>query len=99
MFGSSLDYILKPCLRTTPCPSNKEGTSVQEDQLNHDFWSLCPKLPETTATDTIVLADWIRVSGLEEEGKIQVEEEVTGNGCGKGQVVGRRNQDLFKIQF
>lgn len=94
MFGSSLDYTLKPCLSPTPCPTNKGGTSVQEDQLNHAFWSLHPKLPETTVTDTIVLADWIKVSGLEEEGTIEVEEEVTGNGCGKGQIGEERSRSV-----
>lgn len=84
MFGSSLDYILKPCLCPTLCPSNKEGTSVQEDQLNHDFWSLRPKLPETTATDTIVLADWIR-GGREDTGGRGSDRKWMwkGTGCGE----------------
>ena len=44
-------------------------------------------------------ADCVRVSGFEEEGTVKMEEEVTGNVSGKGQVEGRKkNQDLFKIR-
>lgn len=47
-------------------------------------------------------AEWIRVSGLQEEGTIKVEKEVTGNGCGKGWVEERTNQEnsvLKHVQF